>query len=261
MVRHYREKAGLSRAELSSRIYKSASLVQAIELGQRTATDEVVEALERTLDADGVLAKLREEMGNGLSYQAYPSWFADWPDKEAAARALRSFELVVVPGLLQTEDYARALFRTRLRTTDEEIEEWVTARLRRQDILTRDDPPMLWVVLDEGVLQRQVGGPHVMCEQANRLIEAARQPNIVIGFVPLSVGAYLGMQGPFAIADFQDAPSIGYQEMAVGAQPIEDPEHVSRLDFAWDTVRSEALPRAASLALLEETAKSWSSAT
>ena len=74
-------------------------------------------------------------------------------------------------------------------------------------------------------------------------------------------GAYLGLQGPFVIADFVDAPSVGYQEMVVGAQPLEDPEQVVLLDFTWNTVRSEALPRAASLALLEEAAKSWTSAT
>jgi len=261
MLRYYRERAGLSRAELARQISKSVSLVQAIELGQRAATPDVTEDLEAVLDTGGALHRLREEIGDGLSYQAYPAWFADWPGKEATATALRSFELAVVPGLLQTEDYARALFRARLKITDEQIEEWVAARLGRQAILTREDPPMLWVVLDEGVLRRQVGGRHVMCEQVNRLIDAARRPNIVIEVVPVSAGAYLGLQGPFVIADFQDAPSIGYQEMVVGAQPLEDPEQVALLDFTWNTVRSEALPRAASLALLEEAAKSWSSAT
>jgi Domain of unknown function (DUF5753) len=89
---------------------------------------------------------------------------------------------------MQTEDYARALFRTRLKITDAEIGEWVAARMGRQAILTRDDPPRLWVVLDEGVLRRQVGGRHVMCEQLNTLLEAAARPNIVIEVVPASAG-------------------------------------------------------------------------
>jgi len=261
MLRYYREQAGLSRTELARQISKSVSLVQAIELGQRAATPDVTEDLEAALATGGALTRLRTEIGDGLSYQAYPSWFADWPGKEAAASAIRSFELAVVPGLLQTEDYARALFRTRLKITDEQIEEWVAARMARQAILARDDPPMVWVVLDEGVLRRQVGGRHVMCEQVNRLIVTAGRPNIVIEVVPASAGAYLGLQGPFVIADFEDAPSVGYQEMMVGAQPLEDAEQVASLDFTWNTLRSEALPRAASLALLEEAAKSWSSAT
>jgi hypothetical protein len=86
-------------------------------------------------------------------------------------------------------------------------------------------------------------------------------PNIVIEIVPISAGAYLGMLGAFMIADFEDAPSVGYQEMVVGAQSLEAPEQIGLLDFTWNTVRSEALPRAASVELLEEVAKSWTSAT
>src|SRR5215472_3018596 len=100
MLRYYRERAGLSRAELARQISKSVSLVQAIELGQRAATPDVTGDLETVLDTGGALHRLREEIGDGLSYQVYPSWFADWPGKEAAASALRWFELAVVPGLL-----------------------------------------------------------------------------------------------------------------------------------------------------------------
>jgi transcriptional regulator with XRE-family HTH domain len=260
MVRFYREQAGLSRSELARQICKSVSLIQAIELGQRAATAEVTGDLEAALQADGALARLRDEMGNGLSYQAFPAWFQDWVVKEAEATTLRWSEPLVVPGLLQTEEYARAIFRTRLKTTDEEIDELVAARLKRQEILARDDPPMLWIVLDEAVLRRQVGGRHVMLEQVNRLVQAARQPTIVIEVVPASVGAYLGLLGAFAIADFEDAPNVGYQEGAAGGQLVEESEDVGALDLIWDTVRGDTLPRAASLALLEEAAKSWTSA-
>jgi transcriptional regulator with XRE-family HTH domain len=260
MVRFYREKAGLSRIELGRLICKSASLIEAIELGTRTATAEVTADLESVLGMGGALAELRKQMSDGLSTQVYPAWFADWPEKEAAASALRTFEPLIVPGLLQTEDYARAIFRTRLNLTDEEIEEMVSARMRRQEVLTREDAPMLWVVLDEGVLRREVGGRHVMCEQVNRLAEAAKRPRVVIQVVPLGVGAYLGLLGAFVIADFELDPSVGYQEMVVGAQPLEEPDHIAALDLTWNTLRSEAQPRAASLVLLEEAAKSWSHA-
>jgi transcriptional regulator with XRE-family HTH domain len=260
MVRFYRERAGVSRSELARQLCKSESLVQAIELGQRAATPQVTDDLEVALSAGGVLAKLRDEMGNGLSYQAYPSWFQDWANKEAEATTLRFFEPLIVPGLLQTEDYARAIFRTRLRTTEEEIDELVAARMRRQKILTRNDPAMLWVVIDEAVLRRQVGGRHVMREQITRLADAARQPTIVVEVVPQSVGAYLGLLGAFAIAEFEGVPSVGYQDGAVCGHPVEEPEDVEALGLIWDTLRTETLPRAASLALLEEAAKSWSSA-
>jgi len=261
MLRYYREKAGLSRSELARRISKSVSLVQAIELGQRTATAEVTDDLEAVLAAEGALARLREEIGDGLSYQAFPAWFQDWALKEAEAVTLRWFEPLVVPGLLQTEDYARAIFRTRFKITSEEIEERVAARLRRQEVLTRDDPAALWVIVDEWVLRRPVGGRHVMLEQVNRLVEAARQPHIMIEVIPASTGAHEGVTGAFALADFDGAPSVGYQEGAVRGQPVEEPKDVASLDLTWDTLRGDALPRAASLAVLEEAAKSWTQAT
>jgi len=261
MLRYHREQAGLSRTELARQISKSVSLVQAIELGQRAATPDVTEDLEAALATGGALTRLRTEIGDGLGYQVFPAWFQDWAIKEAEAATLRWFEPLIIPGLLQTEDYARAIFRTRFKITSDEIEERVSARMRRQHVLTRDDPAALWVILDEWVLRRPVGGRHVMLEQANRLIDAARQPHIVIGILPAGTGAHEGVTGAFALADFDGAPTIGYQEGALRGQPVEDPKDVAALALTWDTLRSEALPRTASLALLEEAAKSWTSTT
>jgi transcriptional regulator with XRE-family HTH domain len=260
MLRFYRKRAGLSRADLARKISKSESLISAIELGDRAPTPQVTGDLEVALSTDGVLPRLRDEIGNGLSYQTFPAWFADWVLREAEATNLRFFEPLLVPGLLQTEDYARAVFRTRFRSTGEEIDEQVAARLRRQEILARDEPPALWVILDEWVLRRPVGGRHVMLEQVNRLVEAARQPHIVMEVIPASVGAHEGLASAFAVADFDDAPSVGYQESARGGQVIEDSKEVASLLLTWDTLRADALPRAASLGLLEEAAKSWTSA-
>ena len=229
MVRFYRERAGLSRSELARQICKSVSLVQAIELGQRAATGDVTADLETALSAGGALIRLRDEMGEGLGCQAHPSWFQEWTLKEAQATTLRSFEPLVVPGLLQTEGYARAIFRTRFKITSDEIDERVAARLKRQQVLTRDDPAAFWVILIE--------------------------------VIPASTGAHEGMAGAFLIADFDGAPSVGYQEGAVHGQPVDEPKDVALLDLTWDTLRSETLPRAASLAVLEEAAKSWTSAT
>jgi transcriptional regulator with XRE-family HTH domain len=261
MVRFYRDRAGLSRAELGRLICKSESLVQAIELGERSATPQVTGDLEAALATGGVLAKLREEMRDGLGYQAYPAWFQDWALKEAEATTLRWFEPLVVPGLLQTEEYARAVFRTGLRITDDHIDEQVAARLKRQEILARDEPPTLWVILDEWVLRRPVGGRHVMCEQARRLVEAAGEPHIVIEVIPVTVGAHEGLAGAFAIADFDAAPSVGYLEGTPGGQLVEQPKDVALLDLTWDTLRADTLPRATSLAVLEQGAKSWTSMT
>src|SRR5262249_42592829 len=147
------------------------------------------------------------------------------------------------------------------KVTSDEVEDRVAARLRRQEVLTRDDPVAFWVMMDEWALRRPVGGRLVMLEQVNRLVEAAGQPHVVIQVIPASVGAHEGVTGAFAIADFENAPSVGYQEGAVRGQPVEEPKDVTLLSLTWDTLRGDALPRAASLALLEEAAKSWTSAT
>jgi transcriptional regulator with XRE-family HTH domain len=257
MLRHYREKAGLSRAELARQICKSVSLVQAIELGQRAATPEVTEDLETALATGGALSQLRREIGDGLSYQAYPSWFADWPGKEATATTLRWYELITVPGLLQTEDYARAVLSTRVKATDDDIAEMVAARLARQAVLERADPPMLWVILAEGVLRCPVGGAAVMGGQLARLVEAARKPNVVIQVIPVDAGAHEGFRGPFIVADFAAAPSLGYQDTAVRGQIVEDVDDIAALMSLWDTLKSEALPRSASAALMEKVAQTW----
>ena len=262
MLRYYREQAGLGRPDLARQISKSVSLIQAIELGQRAATADVTEDLERVLSADGALAQLREEIGDGLGYGAYPSWFQDWLASEREAKKLRTFEPMLVPGLLQTEDYARAVFSARFGITDEEINEQVAARLKRQEILTREEPSALWVILDEAVLRRPGGGRYIMREQVGKLIEASRRPYVSVQVISSSVGAHRGLwAGAFVVADFEDAPTVGYQETACQGQFVDRREDVETLADCWDTLVREALPWAASQALLEEAAKSWTTAT
>ena len=262
MLRYYRERAGLTRTDLARQISKSVSLIQAIELGQRAATAEVTEDLERELSADGALTRLREEIGDGLGYQAYPSWFQEWLVSEREAKKLRLFGPLLVPGLLQTEGYARAVFGTRFGATDEEINEQVGARLKRQEILALDNPPAVWIIVDESVLHRPIGGQHAMRDQVSHLIDAARRPHVSVQVISSSVGAYRGLwAGGFAIADFEAASSVGYQETACQGQFVDRHEDVETLIDCWDTLVREALPWATSQALLEEAAKSWTSAT
>jgi transcriptional regulator with XRE-family HTH domain len=262
MLRYHRERAGLSRPDLARQINKSVSLIQAIELGQRAATPEVTADLEQALSADGALTRLREEIGDGLGYQPYPAWFQDWLISEREAKRLRWFEPMLVPGLLQTEDYARALFQARFGMTAEEVEEKVAARLKRQEILDQEQPPALWMIVDEAVVRRPIGGHEVMREQVVRLIEASQRPHVSIQVISSAVGAHRGLSaGAFIVADFVDAPAVGYQETACQGQFIDRREDIEILADCWDTLVREALPWAASQALLEEAAKSWTSLT
>ena len=260
MLAYYRTHAGMTPEQLGARVFLSGSQIRKVEAGTRTPTEDLAKACEgiRELDCNGALTELYEILGEKLKRRAYPGWFAGWPDKEAQARRLRSFELVVVPGLLQTEGYARAVLSTRVGATEDEIDEAVAGRLARQQILERDQPPELWAILDEGVLRRPVGAPDVMRGQLTHLAGMARRPHIVVQVIPLAAGAHQGLNGgAFVIADFEDAATIAYQDTAVSGQIIEDASEADALAHTWDTLRLEALPRAASLRLIEETAGQW----
>jgi transcriptional regulator with XRE-family HTH domain len=260
MLAYYRMRAGMTPEQLGARVFLSGSQIRKVEAGTRAPTEDLAKACEGIgeLGCNGALTELYEILGEKLKRRAYPGWFAAWPDKEAQARRLRSFELVVVPGLLQTGDYARAVLSTRVGATEDEIDDAVAARLARQRILEQDQPPELWAILDEGVLRRPVGGPGVMRGQLTHLAAMTRRPQIVIQVVPLAAGAHEGMRGgAFMIADFDDAATIAYQDTALSGQIIEDASEAKALAHTWDTLRLEALPRAASLGLIEETARQW----
>ena len=264
MLRFYREKAGLSREALADLAHISASTIVAYETGWRVPTRPTVVDIDAVAEmhTEGALTELWDDLEEGMTYQVFPAEVENWAAMEAVATTLKWFEPMVVPGVLQTEGYMRAVFGTRFGITPEGIEERMAARLSRQEILARDKPPALWVIIDEMVVRRPVGGRNVMLEQTNRLIEAASAPNISIEVVPASVGAHEGLySGAFILADFEDAPTIGYAERTVGGRPLRGREDLAKLDLTWATLRGEALPRGASLALLEEVAKSWSSAT
>ena len=124
--------------------------------------------------------------------------------------------------------------------------------------MDRERPPELWVILDEGVLRRPVGGSDVMREQLKRLAEMARRPNIVVRVLSASLGVHDGLPGAgFVIAEFGDGPSAAYQDTAVRGQVIEDADDIAVLGDTWDRLVAEALPRRASLELVEEVLSTW----
>ena len=187
----------------------------------------------------------------------YPRWFADWVDAERRATVLRTWEPLLVPGLLQTPEYARALFKAWQTTgSDDEVENLVTARIDRQRIFDRPKPPSLWAVLDEGVLRRSIGGAKVMHDQLVHLAELAERPTVRIHIVPAEVGAHIGLLGAFAIAGFtDDVPGTVYFESPDQGETTQDPTTVASMILTFDTLRSEALPRGASRDLIMRVAE------
>ncbi|TBL36297.1 XRE family transcriptional regulator [Verrucosispora sp. SN26_14.1] len=158
-----------------------------------------------------------------------PQWMQEWEANERQATVLRSFQNTVVPGLLQTSAYARALFRSVGLYDEEEVEQRASARLERQAVLTRERPPQLVAVLDEHVLRRPVGGPLVMREQLRRLVKlATEQPRVRLHVVPASVGAYPGVAGAFVLATLPGGKYVAYLDDQLKGQVIDDAEDVGR---------------------------------
>jgi hypothetical protein len=238
-------------AELGARVPCDASTVSRIESGLLSPAERFAEACDEAFP----------QMGGwfGRFYRAslkwdgpYPRWFEDWVDAEGRAMVLRYWAPLLVPGILQTAEYARALFRA-WRTDDDEdkVEQLVLARMDRQRILDRSDPPAFWAVLDEGVLRRRIGGAKVMHDQLVHLADSGERATIKIHVIPAEAGAHVGLLGAFAIAGFAgDAPGIVYYESPDEGQTTRDPATVARIGLMFETLTSEALPRGASRDLI-----------
>ena len=181
---------------------------------------------------------------------ATPPWFRSWVEHERHAATLRIWQLGVFSGLLQTEDYARAILTVEPGVTEDEVSERLAARLARQAILARDDPPAAWFLVDEAALRRCVGSPHVMAAQLAHLGGVARLPNVTIQLVPNI--AHAGLLGGFAVAQ-----RAAYVETAVAGQVFEDAEIIAGLLTRFDTLRNEAFRGSESLTLIERMCEEW----
>jgi transcriptional regulator with XRE-family HTH domain len=254
-LRRARVSAGMSQEQLGRRLSFSADLVGKVETSERAATQEFARRCDDVFpQLDGLFGRL---VGLARRWNGpHPQWFRDWVETEREATSLRWWEPMLVPGLLQTADYARALFRAwQSGTSDDELDELVTARLERQNVLDRAKPPELWVVIDEAVLYRLIGSRKIMYDQLLHLADTSCRPSITVQVVPAEVGAHAGLLGAFIIAALDGAPSILYAETAVEAQTIERSALVSRAALAFDRLRAEALPHGASRDLIGKVAE------
>jgi len=254
-LRHWRLAAGLSQEQLGERIGYSAAQVGAVEKARRMPSEDLARRCDETLDTAGALVRLLGRLKTFLKNQAYPAWFRGWPNVEREAATLRSWEPMVITGLLQTEDYAHAILGVQPGIGEDRLEESVQARMERHAVLECNAPPFLWCLLDEGVLHRCVGSPKIMHDQLGHLTEMSEQPQVTVQVVPYSVGAHPGMLGPFVIAGFGEAPSIVYLDTAAAGQIVETAGVVEQVTLVWEALRSEALPRAASRDLIAKIAE------
>ncbi|MFB9237291.1 Scr1 family TA system antitoxin-like transcriptional regulator [Plantactinospora siamensis] len=244
-----RTAAGLSRRELAEQVGCPELLVVKIEQACRVPPAEFAERCDKVLATDGLLARIRA----GLGREALPPWLRDWSDIEREAVALRSYQPLVVPGLLQTEAYARALLAAGALRGDE-LEQQLAGRLERQVVLDREPPPRLDAVLDESVLHRLVGGRAVLRDQLLRMLALGRRKTVYLHVVPSGAGAYPGLHGAFVLATAPDGSDVGYLDGQLAGRVVERPSDLATLRRTWEEVRAEALPHRQSIELIERLA-------
>ncbi|GAT65063.1 XRE family transcriptional regulator [Planomonospora sphaerica] len=254
-LRRHRQEAGLSQAKLASRAGYALGTISMAETGRRPPTEDFARRCDEVLGADGALIRIKEMIDNLAS--RLPAWFRPWVEIEQAAESLRTWEPLIVPGLLQTADYARVLFAGEPRSSAESVEKDVAARLERQRILEREDPPMLWAVVDEGVLHRRIGDEAVMAAQLDHLLETARLPHVTVQVLPFDAGSTVGLMGAFVVAQVRGLANTVYLETAGQGQVTDRPDDVADIVVKYEAIRTEALPQRASLKLIQEMRDRW----
>ncbi|MDW5322728.1 helix-turn-helix transcriptional regulator [Plantactinospora sp. KLBMP9567] len=254
-LRRRRVAAGLSQEALGELMHFSGSHVSSVETGQRPPTPKFLKVADEVLNTGGLLMRLHEDL---VKADESPVWAKEWLFYEELAEALRTFENTTIPGLLQTEAYARAIFESGGLLTPGEVERRVAARLERQAVLRRENPPQFTVVLDAGVLRRPVGGPEVMREQLLHLVDIAKEmPHVRMQVVPESVGAYSGLGGAFIIATLPDNEDVAYLDHQAPGQVVVGGPVLAWILKAWEAIRSEALPHQQSIERISEAAEKW----
>lgn len=245
-----RDEAGLSTEDVAGQLDWSKAKVSRIETGRNRVSPSDVRLL---LDVYGVADQREREALIELARQARkPGWWHNYPDViaspyvgfEAESTSLRAYQTQLVPGLLQSEDYIRALLHSvRPAVPAGEIERRVAARMARQELLERPDAPNLWCILDETVLHRAVGGPDVMRGQLTHLAEVMERPNVTLQVLPFGAGSHAAMGVPFVILGF-DGPSpvsVVYLEHLTGELYLDGETDIARYTLVFDYLRAKAI--------------------
>jgi transcriptional regulator with XRE-family HTH domain len=268
MLRALRQGQGLTVEQVAERLLCSPSKVSRMETGQRGATLRDVRDLARIYGltdqakVDSLMNLARAGREHGW-WQSYNLDFATYVGLEEAAVSLSFYMPMLIPGLLQTPGYVRALHEADMQNySPERVEAAVEVRLKRQQILTRNPPLRLSVVLDEAVLHRVVGGPAVMGEQLDRLIAAGKLTNVTINVIPFAAGAHPAMDSLFEILDFgSTAPQVVYVEGLMGYIYLDRAQDISRYAQVFDHLRSLALTPEESAGLIAKIRAQYKSVT
>ncbi|MDR6324286.1 helix-turn-helix domain-containing protein [Actinoplanes couchii] len=257
-LRRHREAAGVTIDVVAERLGCSPSKISRIETGHTSASpvdvSDMLVIYGVNNDIAGELVEIsRDARQKGWWHPFSTVLNSTYVGFEAEARSIQAYEQQVIPGLLQSEEYALALIGSaRWDDTDLRIAHRVRVRMQRQSLLIQDDPIDLWVVLDEAVVSRPVGGDAVMRDQLRHLVEAARLPNVTLQILPFEVGAHAAMDGTFTILDFPDGdPAVVFTENAAGGLFLEKDDELRKYREVFDTIKAAALDPEDSIEMIE----------
>jgi transcriptional regulator with XRE-family HTH domain len=237
-MRARREQTGLLQREFAEKAHVSLSSVKQYEAGKKKPERKFAAWCDEFYGCPGTFVR----MYDGMIAESYPSWFGPRVLFEDKATRIHEWEMRGLPGLLQTRSYASAVIRAcRPYDAEDELEREAAARIERQNILMRDDPPKLWVVLNEGVLRQAVGGVRVMREQLDHLLGLAEAQGIVLQVLPFAVTDAPGVDGPAAMFEFDDSPTVAYLEGWGSGRVIKDPKEVAAIATAISMIKGCAL--------------------
>ena len=237
-LRAWRVRMSWTQVGMGGKLGYSSSLVSGIETMDKAPTADFAARCDEIFGTPGTF----EVLQGLVAREAYPAFFAPVIPFEREAVRIHGWELGAVPGLLQTEGYAHALIRSgRPKDSVETIDRIVAARMERQSMLAGDNPPLMWYVLDEGVLRHVVGGPSVMAEQLDRLLAAADAPGIMVQILPFTADNHAGADGPIAVYEFAESPSVCYTECYSGGRIVEGRAEVADLMTVISLIRASAL--------------------
>ncbi|SEP86760.1 helix-turn-helix domain-containing protein [Streptomyces radiopugnans] len=247
-VRRLRVAAGLTQAELGEKAHVVASRITQVERASGARpTLELARTLDDALGADNLLVDLWPYVYR----ETFPDWSRRFIHLSERAVFIKQYAAHVVPGLLQTEDYARAVLSLDvLLKSREQLEERIAARLARQERLRSSDRPGLWIVLDEAVLRRPIGDRSIMRGQLTRLLEAAQEFRITVQVLPFGQGGHEALGGSLTVLELPDGSEVAYKEGADFGQLIEEPSEVKRYSEIYDRLRAAALPPLMSLDMI-----------
>lgn len=242
-LRRLRETAGLSQGELGGCIFCTGSLVGQVETAKKVPTRDFSERVDAALGTEGHLSRL---VGLVLRSQL-PSWFQAYAEMEARAAYISTYQAQLVDGLLQTEAYARAVLSV---LTDHNLDARVEARMERQRILRRENPPLAWAVLSEAVLHQEIGGRAVMRDQLARLLEFQDSQWVNLQVLPFTAGQHAGLMGTFCTLRFENDPDLIYTEDFVQGHVTAHPEKVKESSLRYARLQAAALSMEDSAALI-----------